>query len=68
MPKFRVANVYVIRCVHEIEADNDQQAIEKCMDLDDGLEATVSGRYPGQRLGIRAKYGHTYIVEEIKEE
>jgi hypothetical protein len=56
MPKFRVANVYIIRCVHEVEADNDQQAIERGMDQEDELDTA------------RAKYAHTYVIEEIKEE
>lgn len=67
MPRWRVANVYIIRCVHEIEAPDEKEAIRRGMDQEDGLEATVRGRYRGQRRGIRAKYSHTELEEPIEE-
>ena len=67
MPTWRVANVYIIRCVHEVEAPNEEEAIRRGMDQKDGLEATVPGRSPGQRLGIRAKYSYTELEEPIEE-
>ena len=56
MPKWKVANVYVIRCVHEVEADDENEAIRRGMDQDDDVDRA------------RAKYSHTEVVEPVKED
>ena len=56
MPKWKVANVYVIRCEHEVEADNEGEAIRRGMDLEDNLDT------------MRAKYTKTEIVERLEEQ
>ena len=56
MPKWIVANVYVIRCGHEIEAPDEEIAVLMCLDADDDLDTQT------------AEYWKTVIVQEPEKE
>ncbi len=40
MPKYLMANYYAGSVIHEVEADNEDQAIEKARDMNDDINTS----------------------------
>lgn len=56
MPRWLVANSYIISCEHEVEAADEEEAINLCRDIEDNLDT------------FAAEYCDTHVVQSPEEE